>query len=567
MQKIKEPIGVGCREAAPPHDTSSLDNGECKVLAKAVASKVEAERREYNPREPQLALPSPRCNYLSPSPLAESKNGRLSTQEILEAADKNEMGAGQLLVKLFINKYVFDHATGEWNIWKGNYWETDCVDDHFADVAGLREAFEKELVSQYSILSFLITAGDSKGEDKARKAISNIKNQINKLQTVAYTNNVLTFASRGTKSLAIEGTEWDSQSHLLGCRNGVIDLKTGQFRPDRPEDMIKTVVPTKWEGLDTPAPRFIQFLHEIFDGDKELPMFIIRLFGYALTGECTEQIFPIFYGSGKNGKTTLFEVIREVLGPVCGPVQSGIFLRQSRDTSPDSPSPSIIALRGKRIVWGSETDTNQYLNVAKIKNLSGGDTLSGRPPHGKRMVEFRASHTLFLLTNHKPRVPADDYALWQRLLLVPFSLSFVDNPAKHHERKRDSQLRERLLVESPGILATIIRGCLMYREIGLDPPRIVKEATAEYRRDEDLLSLFLEEKCVLQAEFSVRAGEFYKAYRQWVEVGGFRKINEKEFGLYMTGRFKKETDSRGRYYKGVGLVKQDDQFTNFDNAG
>ncbi len=68
-------------------------------------------------------------------------------------------------------------------------------------------------------------------------------------------------------------------------------------------------------------------------------------------------------------------------------------------------------LRGKRLVWVSETDEGRRLNAGKLKWLTGGDTLTGRGVYERRQVDFRPTHKLLILTNHLPKADAADYAL------------------------------------------------------------------------------------------------------------------------------------------------------------
>ena len=118
---------------------------------------------------------------------------------------------------------------------------------------------------------------------------------------------------------------------VFGCKNGVIDLKTGDLRKGNPEDYIQKAAPTKWSGLTVRCPTWKSFLLDVFEGDRKIVDFIQRLLGYALIGKTTEHIFPILYGQGRNGKDTLLETIGQVLGPLAGPLQSEMLLEQSFD--------------------------------------------------------------------------------------------------------------------------------------------------------------------------------------------------------------------------------------------
>ena len=320
---------------------------------------------------------------------------------------------------------------------------------------------------------------------------------VKELQRLRTKRNVLTLASVGRRSLGITGNEWDQHPWFLACPNGIVDLQTGKLRPGRQEDFVKTACPTPWRDFEARAPAWESFLADIFQADHELIDYVQRLLGYSITGLSTEHIFPILWGGGRNGKGTLLEALAHLLGPLAGPVKAEMLLEQGRTRSSAAPDSDIMGLRGRRLAWASETDEGRRLNAGRLKWFCGGDILCGCAPFGKREVQFKPTHTLFLLTNHKPKADPCDYALWARIHLIPFILSFVDEPRQENERKRDPYLAERLHAEASGILAWLVRGCLAWQREGLKPPDMVRAATEEYREGEDDIARFISECCVV----------------------------------------------------------------------
>jgi putative DNA primase/helicase len=235
---------------------------------------------------------------------------------------------------------------------------------------------------------------------------------------------------------------------------------------------------------------------------------------------------------------------------MAGPIEAEMLLAQKYTKHSGGPTSDIMYLQGKRLVWSSETEEGRHLSASRLKWLTGGDTLTGRVPHGKRQLAFRPTHSLFLLTNHKPHAPANDFALWARIILIPFTQAFVDEPTKENEHKADPGLLDKLKAEAPGILAWLVKGCLKYQRVGLKPPETVKKATEAYRKDEDLISQFIDQECELAPHYRVKAGELYKAYRKWCETDGHEFLNGTRFGKEMKGRF----DSvRQKYVEYIGL--------------
>ena len=211
-----------------------------------------------------------------------------------------------------------------------------------------------------------------------------------------------------------------------------------------------------------------------------------------------------------------------------------------------------MALRGKRLVWVSETDEGRKLNAGRVKWLVGGDTLVGRPPFGKREVTFRPTHTLLMLTNFRPRVDPADAALWERIHLIEFKVSFVDNPAGANQKPRDKHLSMKLKEEAAGIAAWLVQGYCEWQNKGLLPPPQVRNATQKYRQAEDLIGQFFEECCVFKAEAMCRGGEIFEAYQGWCDERGV-KSRRKKFYEKLTNEFNSDKTESGRIYHGIGL--------------
>jgi putative DNA primase/helicase len=510
-------------------------------IRKLVDQAYKEERQTY--RKPLLLLPAPSASVLS----------ALSFQDILDALRDNEDGDARLFIALNKNRILFDHSTEQWYRWAEHYWEPDKIGNLYPALEPVIQKYLDEALRQAQARQAAVVAQNTSAANQAKRMEDDLLRRVFNLQTVYRKKNVLFLSAQGDESLGISGDEWDKDPLLLGCSNGVIELKTGLFRPGRPEDYIKTIAPTEWKGIDNQAPAWERFLSEIFDGNMELVAYIQRLSGYSITGLTVEHILPILWGEGRNGKGTMLETLGFVLGNLAKPIQAEMLMRQGRMKSSAGPSPDIMSLRGRRLAWGSETDEGVPMDLAKVKYLTGGDTLVGRPPHGRDMIEFTPTHTLFLLTNHKPEIPTTESGIWERVHLIPFTLKFVDEPKEANERQRDPFLPEKLKAEAPGILAWLVKGCLEWQRAGLNPPGIVKETTAEYRRDEDILSAFIQEVVIINVSSRVKAGEFYKAYEKWCLGNGHKPIGGKKFGERMGKIFKKRRDSKGNYYEGIEL--------------
>lgn len=472
---------------------------------------------------------------------------------LFTCASSEEAGDSELFIQIYHGKLVFDHAQGIWYKFQGHFWVPCEVDEPLAMVGGLADLYGEAAKKEFFRRE---TAAKANRETEADQAAAREKiylKKIAKLQRRLHRNNVLVLAAAGEGSLGISGRQWDTKSLLLPCVNGILDLETGDFRAGRPGDFITKYCPVAWEGFDAPAPRWEAFIFQILGDDAEKAAFLKRLFGCFITGNVTEHVFPVPWGPGRNGKSVLFETLGFVMGPLAGPVQSEMLMQQKQPRSAAAPSPDVIALRGLRLAWASESDEGRHLNAGKVKWFTGNDTLVGRGPYDRRMVSFRPSHNLILLTNFRPHGNPQDAALWARILSIRFPYSFVDSPSKPNERLRDPNLADSLKAESPGILAWLVAGFYEWQEKGLSPPRSILAETDAYRLSDDSVCNFLNECCLDQPGNLCRASELHEAYTAFCEQEGFKPKGKKTFFQRLQEEFIKQKGRNGIFYKGLGL--------------
>jgi len=472
---------------------------------------------------------------------------------IHECLDAEEYGDGALFARLYDNRAVFDHAESLWHLWDGNAWAGDRGGIVHRLVAG-------QLAAQY--LHEAAEAGkqaEAAATDAERadllEYMKKLLGRATALRKINRNRNVLSFAAT---FLPLPTVGWDANPDLLAVVNGVVDLTTGEARPGAPTDYIRTFAPTEWKGLQEPAPRWEQFTGEILEQDepkdtRELPSFLQRLLGYGITGHRTEHVLPVLWGAGRNGKDTLLESLVDVLGDLAEPVSTDVLM--ARKDHAGAADPHLYDLRGKRLVWASETNEGARLNPGQVKLITGGGTIKARALYAN-LVKFAPTHTVMLVTNERPHAPADDYALWKRLLLVPFRRAFVDQPKDPHERQKDPALKEKLVTERSGILAWLVRGTLAWRCGGLQPPAVVAQATDEYRAEEDTIQQFINDCCLVGDTLEAGAKGLFDAYHSWAPTD---KMTPTAFGRRLAKRFTKARRNHGVVYIGVGLPGQPSQ--------
>jgi len=498
----------------------------------------------------------------------------ITSKFIRDCLHSNELGDGALYAATFRDRFLYCKNTQEWFEWVGHCWQRDIMNHSLAAV----EEVVDHYLAEYGRVSEDLASQTKEGLDLKSDAAQRMQGlqesllkRISRLRADKGRTACLKFAHTISHPLAIKGEEFDDRPLLFPCANGVIDLETGLIRPGRPGDHLSLASPVEFISIDTPAPLWERSLLEIFGGDsrkppgdpknessEEMVAFIQRLIGYAMTGLQTEKLFAVLYGkTGWNGRSLITETISHVMGAMAGPIPSEMLLSQKFAKNASGPSPDVVGLKGLRMAFASEIDEGQRFSAAKIKWLTGKVQLTGRSPHDKYSTVFYPTHTLFVETNIQPSAPPSDKSFWERMHLIPFDISFVKrDPREAYERPAILDLDQKVLAEAPGILAWMVRGCLLYQRDGIKPPRVVTDATEVYRRGEDLLADFIDECCIVEPGARVKASVIFARYKEWYgeNIGKTDKISGTWFGKQLHQKFKRDKSNGCNVYFGIDVA-------------
>jgi P4 family phage/plasmid primase-like protien len=284
--------------------------------------------------------------------------------------------------------------------------------------------------------------------------------------------------ARGAPGIIVQHEQLDADPWLLNVTNGSIDLRTGKLRPHNPTDLCTMQAPVTYDPNAT-APLWQECLQR-WQPDNTILNYLQVRAGASAAGIPTETV-DIDYGCGGNGKSKFHGAIQHVLGPYATVPHKSLLVAARFEQHP-----TVIAdLFRKRLAVASETQAAEALNDEAVKNLTGGDRLKGRRMR-EDPWEFWPTHTLIMFSNHKPAVHGRDEGIWRRLRLVPWQVTIPDN-------ERDEDLARKLQAEAPGILRWIVDGGVRFKAEGLHPPPAVRNATNQYRADEDTIGRFIAE--------------------------------------------------------------------------
>lgn len=334
----------------------------------------------------------------------------------------------------------------------------------------------------------------------------------------------------------------DRDKSKLNTPGGIVDLKSGMLTPHNPDSYFTKITSVEYsDSVD--CPRWLAFLDDVFGKDKDLIRYVQKAVGYSLTGSTAEQCAFFLYGTGRNGKSTFLEVIRGVFGDYSTNIQPETIMVRSNQSS--AINSDIARLKGARLVTSVEPNEGVRINEGLLKQLTGDDVVTARKLYGEEF-EFKPEFKLWMATNHKPIIRGTDTGIWRRIHMIPFTVQIPPD-------KVDRNLKYKLKAEMTGIFRWCVDGCLLWQQEGLKMPRAVMESVREYRREMDVISAFIEDRCQTGKGLSVQSSQLYAAYLSWAESGNEYKMSATKFSMEIAKRFEKVKGKKCNFYSGITL--------------
>lgn len=349
--------------------------------------------------------------------------------------------------------------------------------------------------------------------------------------------------ARTDRAHAANAEQWDSDIFLFNTQAGTLDTKTGAVLPHEKHHYITRIANASPEGE---CPNWYKFLNDITNGNTELQDYLSRVAGYCLTGSTEEHVLFFLYGTGANGKSVFLNTLCSVWGDYATHAPLDTFLEARTDKHPTD----LAKLRGARIVIATEVSQGKHWDEAKIKAITGGDTISARFMR-QDFFDYKPQFKLLIAGNHKPSLRNIDEAMRRRIHLIPFTITIPPE-------KRDHKLTEKLLEERNGILRWAIEGCLKWLKFGLKPPEIVLSATEEYFESQDAIKRWIEDECILTPNGISGVDELFNSFKFWAENNGEFCGSKRRFSeeLDKHGFTRRKTTGGKRVFSGILLKSQ-----------
>lgn len=446
-----------------------------------------------------------------------------------------DMGNGERLAHHHGQDIRYCYPNSSWYIWDGSRWKVD-------------KSGEIERLAKDTTRRIYIEAGHCQDDEQRQAIVKHARSSESRYRKLAMID-----MARSEDEIPVLLDDLDADGWLLNCLNGTLDLRTGDLHPHRRQDMITKIVPVNYDPNAT-LDLWDRFLDTTTQGNEEFLGFLQRAVGYSLTGNTGEEVLFFIHGPTAAGKSTFVEAIKSVMGDYAVTADFEVFLQKYRDLG--SPRNDVASLAGSRLVVSIEVQEGRRLAEGLVKMLTGGDTVRARFLYHESF-EFSPEMKLWLCANHAPKVRADDSAIWRRILKLPFEHIVPED-------ERDPEVKATLKnpdIAGPAILAWAVQGCLRWQEYGLEIPEIVKQATAAYRKEMDILEAFIEDCCIIQPGVSVSKKDLYNEYKQWCEESGEKAEGKINFGKRLTELRYDISDETGNrnvsMWGGIGIRQND----------
>lgn len=438
----------------------------------------------------------------------------------------DDTGNADRFIDRYGHLYKHSYITNKFYIYDGKKWKVD-------DRGAIRKLIDEMIES---IKNEKVLHSEDVTEEEAREAFQKYYKKTRGTQSKKNIMNELMHRKTVTPD------DFDRDDMLINVANGYIDLTSRELYKHDINKMFSQITNTDYTEKMQPAV-WLDFLNDIFAGDKAVIRYIQKALGYSLTGSTREQIMFILFGKGRNGKSIFVETIAEILGDYSNNMQAKSLMVKKND----NVNTDIARLSKARFVTSSEPNEGFRFDEGLIKQLTGGDKVTACFLYAEEF-EYTPKFKIWVSTNHKPIIRGTDDGIWRRLVLIPFDVQIP-------EEKVDKDLKYKLLREAPAILNWMAEGAYMWMQEGLAMPEKLKEAVQKYRNEMDTLGQFIEDCCKVDKNISEKVSNLHQAYKTWSNdnLTSTKVLGMKSFSQKMEERFVKESRRDANYFIGIEI--------------
>lgn len=328
--------------------------------------------------------------------------------------------------------------------------------------------------------------------------------------------------------LRVMPEQWDADPYLVNTPAGPYDLRTAA--PAAQTGQLFMQCTAVAPDFNMPTPVWDRVLRDMCPEHE----FLMRVLGYGLMADLSEEMIFILYGDGQNGKSKILECVKNLMGDYSTTYSSKALVKNRFDDSKEDAK-----LRGKRFALCEEIPLGARWDDDKIKNATSSGTLTVKLMR-ENAFEMPSRYRVFLATNYLPALDGLDFAMRRRLCLIHFPRTVAEN-------EKDKKLSVKLEAEAPGILAKLMRAAQAWFTEGLVLPESVKAAVGEYMDDNDEIQAWLDSECTKDDAAVSVTHDLYRSYACYVEATTRAPMSPQGFGMALKKKgFAKGKETSGK---------------------
>jgi phage/plasmid-associated DNA primase len=346
--------------------------------------------------------------------------------------------------------------------------------------------------------------------------VKNFKKSIRNLKDRNFKKNVIAEAEDRFNKIGFADS-LDKDPLIRGVSNGVLKLSTSaggkpvliQGHHSYPVSKYTDVPYIAFNPYDELTKEILLTLRTLFpDNEPDTFEFMMYYFSSTIDGNPKESMFMMLVGKGSNGKTFLVELHKSTIGSIYGVKLPLSYLTQ-KSTSADTATPAQMMLKDASLAYYSESNRYEILNAARVKEVTGLETIAGRKLN-QNMINFKPKCHHLATTNYDFDIECNDHGTWRRIEYVPLKITFIDpavtklDPADPNQRIANDKVTQEW-TESPEVRGRYLGFMVwmhywLYRKyngkVKRVPHKHVQFETNKYRTRQDTISAFLTQRLV-----------------------------------------------------------------------
>ncbi|WP_020675297.1 DNA primase family protein [Geopsychrobacter electrodiphilus] len=308
------------------------------------------------------------------------------------------------------------------------------------------------------------------------------------------------------------GRHMNDGENLICLQNGMFNLVSAELIPHAHDFYSTHCLGVSFDPDNVlECQRWKKFLVETVQ-DTAAIRELQKFFGYCLTRETRYEKMLLLYGPGGDGKSTLMNILRQLVGAEnCSHIPMGRLDDQFY----------LSRLVDKLLNMSTEVES-KAMQSQEIKAIVSGDPISASFKN-QTPFDFVPFCKLVYSTNRLPRMLDNSDGFFRKIMIIEMQGQFVKKGAA------DIFLYEDLIKELPGIFAWALAGLVMLRDEGFTDSASMKASLHDYKRINNNVLYFIEQHLVADPAAKTSKSRVWEEYGKRCRVWGLQPYGEPHF--------------------------------------